>query len=235
MEGNDRLWQEYTSYGGAVMRKRTIFVFAVLIVVILGIFTGAGVYLDWLWFRQLGYARVFETILASSWAVRFGTWFLFALFLFLNLLYTQKAVLEMPNLVLRQSLMNTQYGNLLSKKRLRTFSLFASVVISWLATAAFGGDWLTIRLFGAGADTGLSDPIFAKDIAFYLFNLPFFELLYQYLLVICITTFIICGAVYLLVHPPQQLGLRTIFVRRGAVHLSFLLAVTSLTGLATAP
>ena len=43
-----------------------------------------------------------------------------------------------------------------------------------------------------------------------------------------IVTTIISGAIYLLVHPPQQLGLRTIFAKRGAFHLSLLLALTFL-------
>ncbi|MBS4022002.1 MAG: UPF0182 family protein [Dethiobacter sp.] len=186
-------------------------------------------YLDWVWFNQLGFAGVFTTILGSFWAVRLAAWLFFAVFLYVNLYLTQRAVLDMPNLVLRQVLMNSPGGNMLTKRRLNRVFLLASLLIPVILTSHLGAEWMRIRFFFAGGEAGLVDPIFNRDVGFYIFRLPFFDLLYQYLMAVLVVSIMLCGAIYLFINPPQQLGLRGIFARRGQVHLSLLLALTFLT------
>ncbi|MDW7651890.1 MAG: UPF0182 family protein, partial [Bacillota bacterium] len=184
----------------------------------------SGIYLDYLWYEQLGYGTVFTTILSSYWGIRLLAWLFFSIFLYINLIFTQKALLNMPNLVLRQMLMNTKFGNLLTAKRLRVVFLLAALVIPWLLTSTFGDHWLPVRLFFSGMETGITEPIFARDVSFYLFALPFYELIYQYLLMVIVVTSILTGGIYLFIQPPQQLGLRSLFARRGQTHISILLS-----------
>ncbi|EEG78074.1 UPF0182 family membrane protein [Dethiobacter alkaliphilus] len=200
---------------------------AVLLVILIRL--ASGVYIDWLWFEQLGFASVFVTAISSYWVVRLAAWLIFALFLYLNLMFTLKALLSMPNPVLRQMLMETRFGNLLTHKRMRIVFLLVSVLVPWLLTAGLGDNWLNIRLFLAGGSTGTVDPIFSQDVAFYLFSLPFLELVYQYLMFVIITATVFCGAIYLFIQPPQQLGIRNLFVQRGQVHLSVLVAAAFIT------
>lgn len=205
--------------------KRTAWLwFAAVLLLFSAVRLATGLYIDWLWFEQAGYTGVFTAAITSYWVLRLATWLLFAAFLYVNLAFTQKALLEMPNLVLRQMLMETRFGNLLTPKRLRIVFLLASLLLPWLFTAGFADFWLTVRLYFAGVETGLADPLFARDAAFYLFSLPVLELLYQYLLVVLVASILFCGAIYLFIQPPQQLGLRNLFVRRGQVHLSLLVA-----------
>lgn len=189
----------------------------------------SGLYLDYLWYQGLGYASVYLTYLSSYWGVRFGLWLIFAIFLYINLWVTKKALLNMPNLVLRQVLMNTSFGNLLSPMRINFLFLLAAIILPWLLTTLFANEWLTIRLFFAGAKTGITEPIFARDVSFYLFNLPVYDLLYQYLLLTLLTSTLLCGVIYLFIQPQQQLGIRNIFLRRGQTHLSLLVAGIFLT------
>ncbi len=189
---------------------------------------GSRLYLDWLWFGSLGYQKVFQTMLASSWAFRIAAWFFFALFLYVNLSLTGRAILDMPNLVLRQALMNTAAGNLLTKKRLATVFGLVSLLLPWFMTASTGAEWLKVRLFLAGGEAAVVDPIFGRDVGFYLFTLPFFELVYRYLLAALVVTLLLCGAVYFAVNPPLQPGLKAVFTRRGQAHLSVLLALVFL-------
>jgi uncharacterized protein len=206
--------------------KKTFWVLPAFLVLIVAAFRLAtGFYIDYLWFAQLGYEAVFTTALVSYWGLRLGAWLLFALFLYLNLILTRKALMDMPNLVLRQMLMNTRAGNLLSPARLRLVFLAVSLVLPWLLTAGFGDQWLALRMFLAGPATGLVEPVFAMDTSFYMFVLPVLDLAYQYLLLMIFFTALSCAAIYYFIQPPQQLGLRNLFVRRGQVHLSLLLAV----------
>ena len=208
--------------------KRIVLAAAVIIVLFLLLGMFAGIYLDWLWFGSLGFAGVFLTRFLSGWGTRILTWLIFALFLFLNLNYTRKAIMEMPNPVLRQLLINSALGNLLTPKRLQRLFLGIAIVTSWLATTGYKHEWMTVRLFWAGDKTGIVEPIFGRDVSFYLFGLPFWDLIYRYLFFMLIVTVFICGAIYLLIQPPQQLGLRALFVRRGTTHLSVLLAAAFL-------
>jgi uncharacterized membrane protein (UPF0182 family) len=189
---------------------------------------GSRLYLDWLWFASLGYQGVFQTILSSTWALRLAAWFIFASFVYINLIITRRAVIDMPNLALRQTLMNTAAGNLLTKKRLGLVFGLASLLLPWFMTAAVGNEWLNVRLFLAGGQAGVADPIFGRDVGFYLFSLPFFELLYHYLLTMLVVAIVLCGAVYVAVNPPLQSGLKAVFARRGQAHLSVLLGLAFL-------
>ncbi|HZK24146.1 MAG TPA: UPF0182 family protein [Oscillospiraceae bacterium] len=207
---------------------KRIFPLLIIFVVLMLAWLAAGSYLDWLWFSHLGFASVYQTVLTSSWAVGLGSFLFFAIFLFCNLLYVQKSILGMPNLVLRHLLMNTRFGDLLTPQRLRSVFLGLALPLAWLTTVPFRNAWLTVRLFTAGANTGVTEPIFNADVGFYLFRLPLWELIYQYLLLIFIVTLLVCGVLYLFIRPPQQLGLRTLFATRGQFHLSRLLAGTLL-------
>lgn len=209
-------------------RKIWLLTAAVFLVVVLSRLA-SGLYLDYLWYQGLGYVPVYLTYVSSYWGVRLASWLLFSVFLYVNLSVTKKALLTMPNLVLRQALMNTSFGNLLAPKRLKTVFLLASLIFPWLLTTLFADEWLTIRLFFAGASTGIKEPIFAQDVSFYLFSLPFYQLLYQYLLLLLLTSALLCGAIYLFIQPPQQLGLRKVFLHRGQTHLSLLVAGIFLT------
>ena len=186
----------------------------------------AGIYLDWLWFGSLGFAGVFLTRFLSAWIIRILTWLIFALFLFLNLNYTQKAIMEMPNLVLRQLLMNSAFGNLLTPKRLQRLFLGVAIVISWLATSAYKHEWLTIRLFWPVIIPALANRFWTR-CSFLSFALPFWQLIYRYLFLLLVATILICGAVYLLIQPRSNWACVR-FLCAAAPHLSVLLAAAFL-------
>jgi uncharacterized protein len=206
------------------MRRTIWFVLALAVFIIAVLRLATGIYIDYLWFGQLGYESVFTTALISYWALRLGVWLFFAAFLYINLARTRRALMEMPNLVLRQMLMNTRFGNLLSAKRLKMVYLTVSLILPWLVTGGIADRWMTVRMYFSGSATGILEPIFARDASFYLFALPVYELLYQYLLVMLIFTALLCATIYYVMQPPQQLGLRNLFLTRGQVHLSVLLA-----------
>ena len=150
--------------------KRIMVIMSAAVTLALFFWALSGIYIDWLWFRQLGFAGTYLTFLTSTWLVRFVSWLIFALFLYLNLQRTQKALLEMPNLILRHVLMNTRFGNLLTPKRLRAFYLLLSGIVTSIMAVVSGSEWITVRLLKAGSSTGVSDPIFGRDLAFYFFS-----------------------------------------------------------------
>lgn len=210
------------------MRRKKWIMAAAVALLLLFWGVGSELYFDWLWFKSIGCLSVLATILQSYWATRLLAWLFFSLFLFFNFYLSQKAVLSMPNLVLRRILMNTPMGNLLTREKLHLFFLLVSLLLPWLLTSTAGEDWLTARLFLAGVISGTVDPLLGRDIGFYLFRLPFLELVYQYLMMVMSVTILFCGVLYLSINPPPQLGLKGMFFTRGLRHLSVLLALAFL-------
>jgi len=58
--------------------------------------------------------------------------------------------------------------------------------------------WLTVISFFHSNPFGIKDPLFNKDISFYIFNLPFFEIVYNLLVVMITLTLMIVGILYIL-------------------------------------
>ena len=108
------------------MRFRTFFI--VLFFILLGfLFWSAGLYTDYLWFNHLNYASVFLTVFLSEWVVRLAAWLVFFLFLFINLLFMRGVLLNVPNLELRERIIGTALGRMLTPRKITLFFLFPAL------------------------------------------------------------------------------------------------------------
>ena len=204
----------------------------VVLFILLLIFGVSGVtfYTDWLWFDNLGYGSVFLTVLASEWGLRIAAWAVFFLFLFFNLYYLRKALLDSLE---RLSLQEEQSAALLSKlvsgRKVTGFLALVSIIGSLFFASYMGGIWLKMRQFFQGAEFGTIDPIFGRDASFYVFELPFLSSVYTFLQMTVIVTLILVGVAYFIINPPVQVGKRFVLLpHRGVGHLSLLLAVSFL-------
>jgi len=83
-------------------------------------------------------------------------------------------------------------------RRHRTYRRVALVVlalVSWWVAATSVDTWAVVRFFGGSRlpEEALAwrDPIFAKPLSFYLFNLPFYSILWKYLLALAVTAILV--------------------------------------------
>lgn len=205
------------------MRLRALWFFAFLLLIL--VFWGTALYTDWLWFNNLGFAEVFLTIFMTRWFVRLAAWLVFFLFLFLNLLFLRGAVLNLPNLELREKLIAGPMGRWFSPGRITRFFLVGSLILSFLFTSYTGNLWLEMQQFFQGIPFAVSEPIFGQDASFYVFALPFWRALYSYLQALVLLTLLVVGTIYFIINPPVQVGRRFVFLPyRGQAHISLLLA-----------
>lgn len=209
------------------MRLRYVIVAFFVLVGLL--FWGVGLYTDWLWFLNLGYGQVFMTIFLTGWAVRLIAWLVFFLFLFFNLLFLRGAIINLPNLELREKLVAGPFGRWFTSGKITMFFFVASLVISFLFTSYTGGLWLEVLQFFQATSFGISEPVFGQDASFYVFILPFLRAVYTYLQAMVLLTILAVGVVYFVINPPVQVGRRIVFLPyRGQTHLSLLLALSFL-------
>lgn len=135
-------------------------------------------YTDSLWFADLGYSVVFSTLLWT----RLGMTLIFA-FLFFAIVYSNLWIAKRlaPPPTLRYSGIEDDLRQRLNAIARRTLSLLlfgGTIVVALLAglqTASQAHEWL---MFANATPFGVNDPIFNRDIGFYVFRLPFLSYLY---------------------------------------------------------
>jgi uncharacterized membrane protein (UPF0182 family) len=144
-------------------RLKLSFLLAALIAFIMLFPTLANFYAEYLWFSEVGYTSVFLTILKTKIALgALGA----VVFFPIALLNFRKAA---------KNAMGSDSFNGIALGIAVLFALFMGFVTSFA--------WDTYLRFGAQAAFGIADPIFSKDIGFYIFSLPFYVYLKNMLLV----------------------------------------------------
>ena len=163
-----------------------LIIFAVIAFFLLSVSVrGSQLYTDWLWFQSMEYQRVFMTVLLSDIGLRLTLGTAFFVFLLVNLLLTRGPLLHAAqrSAVFREENLLTIQTSPLNQYLTPKYATVACFAISFFMAILFGmslsGDWLTFQKFMNPSQFGHVDPVFAKDVGFYVFQLPFYQLLYS--------------------------------------------------------
>ena len=206
------------------MKRRTIWIIAAAVAVIILSLTGVNFFLDLLWFKDLQFEGVFWTQYLAGWGLRLAAWlFLFA-FIFVNFLFTRRYILGFPNLALREQLLARGYLRFFTPRRLNIFFLVVAAIFSFVLSGYTSGHWMNLMRFIHAAPFNSADPIFGLDISFYLFKLPFHRFVYDFLMMAAIISFILVGIIYIVLNIPAAGRRWTLPPGGGLGHLSVLLA-----------
>jgi len=160
---------------------RLILIVAVIIVILA--VTGAHLYTDWLWFKSLNYQNVFMTIIISDIGLRITVGITLFVLLLINLLLTLNPLLRAAHsaTVFREdnvlTIQTSPWSQFLTKRLLLAVFFILSVIIAFLFSFSVVGDWVTLQKFLHPTFFGINEPVFHKDIGFYVFKLPFYEFL----------------------------------------------------------
>ncbi len=138
----------------------TLIVIALLLV--LFIFRIATLLTDYLWFGNMGFGNVFVITLEANILIFLLAALIFFTFLLINLWISSK---------LRGSLKNIM--------KFKT-KLIIALFISFFFGVAYSSKWLTILQYFHQTPFHLTDPIFFKDVSFYVFSLPFYMILWNF-------------------------------------------------------
>ena len=107
---------------------------------------------------------------------------------------------------------------------LRRWLLPVVIVLGFFAASHAAGHWKTLLLFFNSVPFALEDPVFNRDISFYVFRLPAISALYNWLNFTLSFTFLATAVIYLLYrgiqYTPQALSL----TNRARTHLLVLIA-----------
>ncbi|MCB8926264.1 MAG: UPF0182 family protein [Ardenticatenaceae bacterium] len=152
--------------------RRGWWIFAILFLLFISINWIVGVYTDWLWFSELNYQNVWLT----RWSYQFFSFVAFFIITFLILwgnwqLARRRAIKATPPF-------NPKFLQISGVKWILTgIALF----LSFGFASSIAVRWDEFLLFLNRVPFGTNDPIFNRDISFYLFELPVYEALQQWL------------------------------------------------------
>lgn len=158
----------------------------------------AGFYTEWLWFQELGYERVFTTTLQTKMLLGVITTLAAGLLIWLN-----------SRLALRLSAARSRLIRYitLNKERVPLPDIVGFVErwgirLSLLVGIFFGlsvwDSWDVVLQFRYQTPFGETDPLFGRDIGFYIFTLPLLDLVSQMLFFLVIVCLIAAVVLYTL-------------------------------------
>ncbi len=187
---------------------------------------GALLYTTWLWFQQLGYQTVFTTTLQTKAGLGAAVWLITAALIWINFKIALRLSPETSHIERRFMIDDheIQAPNF-SALAPRLAPIVALAVGAFTGLAGWGS-WEIFLRFRHQVPFGESDPIFGRDIAFYVFTLPALDALSEWLTLIVVVSLVGSALIYTL-HGAIDFGqARMNFsVERGArAHLLFLFA-----------
>jgi uncharacterized membrane protein (UPF0182 family) len=204
------------------MRRFRGLLLFLLLFVALSLSQAVSFYTDWLWFKEVGFTQIFTTKLTVQLLLALLSGGFFFLLVYLNVkaaaqlhrgarFIDQENVIELPSPELVDPL-------------LRKILLPACLLLGFFAAPQGAGLWESLLLFLNSGPFGIQDPVFGRDIGFYVFRLPILNSLYDWLSISVTLTFAATALVYLLYRGIQYTRRGLSVSPRAKVHLLCLVA-----------
>ncbi len=204
---------------------------ALLLALLIAFFTLGDFLVDWLWFDTLGFGAVFRTVWEAKTLAFLVAGVVSALALAVNGLLASRS----PSPKVRRLRVIRGNGGFEGVPEVLEFSpdqlpwrlivSFASLLLGFLLALAAATRWELLLKWLHGVPFHRTDPLFGRDLGFYVFTLPAYDLFRDWLLLLVF----LCGAIAVgiyVVRGAIDTGGGFPHVSAGATrHLSILLAV----------
>ncbi|MGD1854919.1 MAG: UPF0182 family protein [Leptolyngbyaceae cyanobacterium] len=157
------------------------------------VFSGSLVHLiteTW-WFESVGFADVFWTRLRWQGAIALLCFVVWWLILFLNYAIAQRFTRERPLRIVQNSQWDPYLPSLIRYVSLGLITLLA------LAAAINGAEtWQDVLKFIHPVDFGAQDPLYGREVSFYVFRLPLFESLHRATAELIVWSLVVSAGIY---------------------------------------
>ena len=161
----------------------------------------SGLIQQWLWMRQVGYLDIFWRLLSVKWSLASLSFLAVFLYIWINLRFAATTTAAFSRATAGDTAqIYSREGKRISPGFLKAGGVVISAVIALIFALSFHPEWDTYLRFHWGGAVGQLDPIFGKDTGFYLFRLPFYELIQNSMMSLTfITLLIVTSAHFVLV------------------------------------
>jgi len=150
-----------------------------------------------MWLKEVGYSQIFWTLRGTQLALIAIAFIIAALYFTLNFRYLA-GQLKFANLH-GTPLQGVEFdlGSMLSGNRIKQFFTLGALIMAFIFALSFYIRWDESLRFISSVEFGETDPLFGLDIGFYLFQLPFWNVLQSSLTSIAFLTLAILAISYI--------------------------------------
>lgn len=147
-------------------------------------------YTDWFWYDSLDFSSVFFTRIWSQFGLFAAVSVAFWLFLATNVLIARRieprGFAGTPFEAISQAL----------RVRISTILLFFGAIVALIVGASASANWEEVLLYLNQGSFNFSDPLFGRDVSFFIFTLPIWQALRSMLFGMTFFTLLATGVVY---------------------------------------
>jgi uncharacterized membrane protein (UPF0182 family) len=186
-----------------------------------------GFITDWLWFKEIGFQKVYATELLTKGSLFFGGALIAYFFIRLNARIATGGVSKTPVLWrVSPELPPVDIAGSLSKAVLPI-----ALVLAFIFGMNASGSWMDILQITHRSNFGSVDPVFGREIGYYVFVLPALASILGFARALVILTLIISFVLHLLrgrvILPPQRIGFESPADKHIALLLFAFLSLTA--------
>ena len=174
---------------------------------------------EWLWFQALGYERVFATQLVARALLGLGVGAAAFAFLYANFRIALRGVVPSPP-VIQIGLPGPAELMRLVQRLVRPAAIVVAVLVGLVAASA----WLDVLRFLHRTPFGTTDPVFGRDVAYYVFTLPVVTGAIRLLIVLTIVSLVGTAALYAIRRAIAVFGRNVTVEQSARLHLAVLIA-----------
>jgi len=183
-------------------------------------------YTDWLWFGEVGYRSVFWTRLTTRVELGLIAGVLFFVIVYSNLWVARR--LAPPVLERYDSdVLRARIGRM-ARRAFSLLILAAALGASVLVALEASTHWLTYQMYTNVSQFADTDPLFSRNIGFYIFQLGFLRYVYGWLFFTLVVAALATAGVHYLDRAIEFLAGMPTFAPHVKAHLSFLFAAALL-------
>ncbi len=199
---------------------RLLLLALVLVIVFFGS-RAVGIYVNWLFFREVGYDSMFLKVLSAEVLTGLAFGVVFCLFVGANVLFASGIKIPAIDIMFMDRMrIPVDTGKL--GRVVKGFGLFVAAFGGVLSGLWGSSLWPVVLGFLNSVSTGKVDPIFGKDLSFYLFKLPLYQALSGYTGFLLFLTLVLVAVGYVIRGGFFVLGSRISFVKQAKGHLVLL-------------
>jgi hypothetical protein len=214
-----------------IRRPRHLFLIAAVIIIFLLIVGSslAGIYTNYLWFHWTGIGEVWRLVTATKLALE-AIFFVVAFALIFACLYLVDRVVGKSLFIAQESEFVQHYRQSVARFT-KWIRVGVSLVIAFILASGTSSQWQHWLLFEHAVPFGQKDPIFGRDLSFFVFRMPLLSFLVDWMfsalvvaLVVTCIAYILNGALHVEINPTRSIRVEP----RAVAHISLLLSMIAL-------
>ncbi len=203
------------------MKNRIVWILLPLALFLLLVFMPQliSLYVDWIWFKSILFENLFTVKLNAQIIYAAAGFIAGFIITFISLSASIKAT---KGRVITTSVYGQEIPQLNIIRHFDKIKIIVPFVVGLFVAMLFSSNWMTVLYYLNAVDFGYQDPLFSKDVSFYLFTIPFYEMIVHTLLFVLVISFVAAAVNYVL-KGTIVLSPKGLYAERSVtVHLSFI-------------